>query len=93
MLQPVIELSWAGVALVPLAIAVVQVVKIAFPSVEGRWSPAMSLVVGIGLAFMVSGVEFLGSQILGGVVVGLMASGLYSQAVTTFGASKASKEE
>lgn len=75
-----------GVALVPIAMALTSLIKTAFPVVEGRWSPSVAFVVGAGLSLAVGGVTFMESSLLGGIVVGLMACGLYSAPKATFAA-------
>lgn len=84
MIEPVVELSWVGVALAPIVIALTSLVKSSFPSVEGRWSALVALGLGVVLSYVVGGVLFLDSEILGGIVVGLMASGMYSGGRATF---------
>lgn len=71
----IIELSVRGLALVPVVIALTQLVKV---YLDSYWSPLVSLFFGVAGAYTVGGVTFLDSAALGGVVVGLMASGLYS---------------
>lgn len=71
----IIELSWRGLALVPVVMAVVQVAKI---YISSFWSPLIALAVGVGLSYAVGGVTMLDSALLGGLVVGLMACGAYS---------------
>jgi hypothetical protein len=61
---------------VPLILALVQAVKITgFPN---KYSPLVSLGIGVGLAFIVGESNTLSQTILSGVVYGLSASGLYS---------------
>lgn len=71
----VLELSMRGLALVPVVVAFTSVVKL---YVDSYWAPLISLGLGVCGALLVGGVTFLDSAILGGIVVGLMASGLYS---------------
>lgn len=86
---PVIELSGIGVTLVPIVMALTSLVKVGFPSLEGRWSPMVALAIGMALSFLVDGAVFMDSTVLGGIVVGLMASGLYSGAKATLAPSRA----
>lgn len=61
--------------LVPVVIGLVAVAKASgFPS---RWSMLLSLVLGIGLNFLV-GHGFSAANLVGGIVIGLSASGLWS---------------
>lgn len=71
----IIELSVRGLALVPVVIALTSLVKL---YINSYWSPLTSLAFGVAGAYLVGGVTFLDSWALGGIVVGLMASGLYS---------------
>ena len=74
--------SLFGVAGVPLVLALVEVLKRAFDP-PPRWTPLLSLAVGIGLNLSLGmGLLHLapGDALLSGVVVGLAASGLYSGA-------------
>lgn len=62
--------------LVPLTVGLVQAIKATgFPD---RFAPLASLLIGIGLAFFV--LPTIQTVILGGIIVGLSASGLYSGA-------------
>lgn len=70
-----IEVSGRGLSLVPVVIACVAIAKM---YVDSYWAPLMSVSCGAALASVAGGITFLDSPILGGIVVGLMASGLYS---------------
>ena len=61
---------------VPLVVAIVQIFKMS--GVSGKWSPLLSLAVGMGLAFLVSEDHTIQAILLSGVIYGLSASGLYS---------------
>lgn len=66
---------------VPLVVAIVQVFKMT--GVSGKWSPLISLAVGVGLGFLVSEDHSLQYILLSGVIYGLSASGLYSGVLST----------
>jgi hypothetical protein len=61
-------------ALVPLTVALTEVVK--GLGVTDRYAPVASMCLGIALGFFVF--PTIPSVILGGIVIGLTASGLYS---------------
>jgi hypothetical protein len=61
-------------ALVPLTVGFVQVVKTA--GLSDKYAPLVSMIVGVGFSLFV--MDTLASVVLGGIAVGLMASGLYS---------------
>lgn len=71
----VIELTARGLALVPIVMACVSLAKL---YVDSYWSPLIALALGVAGSVLVGGVLFLDSAWLGGIVVGLMAAGLYS---------------
>ena len=60
--------------LVPLVIGLVQLIK---GYVSDRFAPILSLILGIGGAFLVPA-ETVPMTIIGGIVIALMSSGLYS---------------
>lgn len=63
-----------NVALVPITTALVQVVKkIGLPD---KFAPILSVVFGLGLSYLINGGAIF-TWVLGGVLVGLSASGLY----------------
>jgi hypothetical protein len=66
---------------VPLVVAIVQVFKMT--GISGKWSPLISLAVGIGLSFLVAEDHTLQAILLSGVIYGLSASGLYSGVQST----------
>lgn len=63
-------------ALVPIVLGLVSVAKM---YLDSKWAPLLSLVFGIAGAFLFPSLT-LGETIVGGIVVGLSASGLYSGA-------------
>lgn len=73
-----------GLAGVPAVLAIVELVKRVYPGVEGRWLPL--LVLGVALAINVGVGYKLGFDLVvaavTGLLVGLAASGLYSQGKT-----------
>lgn len=75
-----IQVSPVLLASVPIVIGVVSVFKgVGLPS---KWAPIISLVLGLGVSFLVGGP--LLTVILAGLIVGLSASGLYSGSKATF---------
>jgi hypothetical protein len=66
-----ITASWV----VPIIAGLVQVIKSAVPAIDGRFTPLLSVVVGLGLGISVVGLTVTGGFV--GVVFGLTASGLY----------------
>lgn len=60
--------------LIPLTVGLVEVVKSL--GIPDRFAPLASIFLGIGLSFFV--MPSLPTVILGGIVIGLTASGLYS---------------
>lgn len=69
-----VDLSWVNAALVPVVIALVEVVrKIGLPV---KYAPAMALVFGVACVGLLDG--FTTMSLMVGVGTGLMASGLYS---------------
>ncbi len=71
-----------GAAGVPAIVALVEVVKRTFPELPARWYPLLALLVGIGLNLALSGYSGAGpvEAAAVGLIAGLAASGLYSQA-------------
>lgn len=69
-----VQLSAVSLTLVPVILALTSVAK---AWVDARWSPLVSLVLGILLAF-VAPMATIQLTLLQGVLMGLMASGLYS---------------
>lgn len=72
------EFSAAILTLVPVVIGLTEIAK-AF--VATRFSPVISLVLGVGMAFLLPAAT-VPSTILSGIVVGLTASGLYAGSKT-----------
>lgn len=71
-----IEITNAFLALVPVIIGVVEVIKrVGLPS---KWAPLLALLLGVGGAWLI--IPFSGNMILEGIVAGLSAAGLYSGA-------------
>lgn len=67
-------ISQEVLALVPLTVGLVEVIKLT--GLSERFAPLCSLFIGIGLSLFV--MDTLSAVVLGGIAVGLMASGLYS---------------
>lgn len=68
----------------PIVIGLVEVVKRAV-GLESRFAPAVSLALGIGVFYLL-GSWSLQMNILGGLLVGLSASGLYAGGKATINA-------
>jgi len=66
---------------VPLVVAIVQCFKIV--GVSAKWSPLISLAIGVGVSFLISEDHTLQHILLSGVIYGLSASGLYSGVKST----------
>lgn len=64
---------------VPVVIGLVSVLKTV--GLNSKWAPLTSIGLGLVFAFLVGGTPV--SIALGGIIVGLMASGLYSGTKTT----------
>jgi hypothetical protein len=72
-----------AVAVVPIIIALVQVIKMSFPKLDNRYAPILSIAIGIVVAFLLKhDTANLTNVILEGVLYGLSASGLYSGVTT-----------
>lgn len=65
--------------LVPLVVGLVQVAKVA--GLSSKYAPLVSVLLGVATATILSGVSAI--AILGGVVLGLSASGLFSGVKST----------
>lgn len=72
----IIELSPVVLGLIPVIIGVVQVIKTA-TGIDSRYTPLISLIFGVCGAFLVP-VDTVAMTIIGGLIIGLSASGLYS---------------
>jgi hypothetical protein len=80
-----------AVAVVPIIIALVQVIKMTMPKLDNRFAPILSIGIGILVAFLLKhNSENLTNIILEGVLYGLSASGLYS-GVSTMKTNNASQ--
>jgi len=72
-----------AVAVVPIIIALVQVIKMTMPKLDSRFAPILSIAMGILVAFLLKhDTQNLTNVILEGVLYGLSASGLYSGITT-----------
>jgi hypothetical protein len=67
--------------IIPLVLAIVQAIKMM--GVATRFSPIISIGVGVGLGFLVNTDHTISQSILSGVIYGLSASGLYSGITVT----------
>ena len=63
-------------ALIPVLIGLNEVWKIL--GIANRWIPVASIIIGIAISSIVPGVESLFQIIVGGIIVGLSAVGLFS---------------
>lgn len=71
----------AHLAMVPVTIGLTGVLKVAFKNTDSsRWVPFAAIVIGVGLSILIGGGVV--PVIVGGIVVGLMACGLYSTSST-----------
>lgn len=69
-------LTAAQLSLVPIVIGLVEVVKRTFRI--DQFVPVASLLLGIGTAFLIPVEGSYGATVLSGIVIGLMACGLWS---------------
>jgi hypothetical protein len=67
--------------IIPLVVAIVQAIKMM--GVATKFSPIISIGVGVGLGFLVNNDFTTAQSILSGVIYGLSASGLYSGITVT----------
>jgi hypothetical protein len=68
-----------AVAVVPIIIALVAVIRMTMPKLDNRFAPILSIAMGILVAFLLKhDTQNLTNVILEGVLYGLSASGLYS---------------
>lgn len=80
--QSIVQLSGVALTLVPVVVALTSIIK-AFIT-DTRYSPIISLVLGIaGALALLPGA--VGVAIVTGIVIGLTASGLYSGAKSVVG--------
>jgi len=70
-------------AMIPILIGVVEVIKKL--GVPKRFVPLASIILGIGISFIVPGVISMFVAVIGGAVIGLSAVGLYSGTRATVG--------
>ena len=68
------EVSQQFLIVVPIVVGLVQVVKMT--GLDSRYAPAVSIILGIVGATLAAGCS--GGTLLGGVIVGLTAAGLWS---------------
>lgn len=80
MTDSIITLTPNTLALVPIVMALVSLVKM---YLDSRWAPLFSLAFGVIGMFLIGGNSWQVS-ILAGLVVGLTGSGLYSGVKATF---------
>lgn len=76
----VVTLSAVSIALIPIVLGLVSIVKM---YIDSKWAPLVSLVLGVATAFFVPAAT-IGLTVLQGILVGLAASGLYSGAKASF---------
>ena len=70
-------------ALIPILIGINEVVKRI--GIANRFIPIVSVLLGIGVSFITPGVTTSFIAIIGGIVIGLSAVGLYSGTRSTIG--------
>lgn len=72
-----IQLSAVGLALVPIVIALTQIVKMWV--LDSRYAPLVSIAFGIAGAFIIPvPTTTIGLTVLQGILIGLTASGLFT---------------
>jgi hypothetical protein len=76
------EISSQFLVLVPIVIGLVEAIKVAL-GLNSRVAPIVSILLGIGGAFGISGFSF--AVALQGIIVGLVAAGLYSSTKSVAG--------
>lgn len=81
MTEQIVSLSAVSIALVPIVLAVTQIIKSFL--IDTRFVPVISIVLGIVFSLAVPS-STLFYTIIQGVLVGLSASGLFSATKTTF---------
>lgn len=69
-----VQMSAVSLGLVPVVMGLTSLVK---TYLDSRWSPIVSLVLGIAGAFIFPSAT-IGLTVLQGILIGLTASGLYS---------------
>lgn len=82
MLEALSARDLIGLAGVPVVVGLVEVMKGLWPGLSARFYPLLALVFGVGINLGLMGYSGLQptESVAVGVVVALMASGLYSQA-------------
>lgn len=82
-----------AIVIVPVIVAIVQAIKLT-GWIKDHFAPLLSIAVGVLIGWLGDHANpDFSSMILGGVVYGLMASGLYSGVKTTFVAHSRQKAE
>lgn len=76
-----LQVSPILIALSPIIIGLVQVIK--GLGMDSKFAPAVSVLLGLGFSFLVGGPVL--TVVVGGLVCGLTASGLYSGSKATLG--------
>lgn len=79
--QPIFNVTPEFLALVPIVMGLVEVAKI---YINSRYAPVLSLLLGIGGAFLIADGITVPVTLLSGIVVGLTASGIYAGTKATF---------
>jgi len=75
---------------VAITIGITEVIKLAF-KLPTRFIPFVSVLVGIVVIYIGDSIEYLDSQLLTGIVVGLISSGLFDQKMIIEGLNLTSK--
>lgn len=70
-------------ALIPILIGINEVIKVL--GLPKKFIPIASIILGIGISFIIPGAVTLFVAVVGGAVVGLSAVGLYSSTRATAG--------
>jgi hypothetical protein len=66
---------------VPLVVAIVEAFKMS--GFNNKFAPIISLIIGVGLSFVINAQITMGEVIVSGIIYGLTASGLYSGVKST----------
>jgi hypothetical protein len=66
---------------IPLVVAIVEALKMS--GFNPKLSPIISLIIGVGLSFLINANLTMGETVVSGIIYGLTASGVYSQIKTT----------
>jgi len=80
-MESIFSLSPWVMAVVPLIVGLVELIK--KTGLTTRYAPLASLLIGVGLTFLVPGIATWQEAVVQGLIAGLISSGLYSGQKTT----------